>query len=160
MEGLERIIREHPFFKGLDARFVTLVVGCARNVRFEAGEYLFRDGGPADRFYLLRHGRVALEMAAPNGGSVTFQTLGPGEMVGLSWFAAPYRWAYDARALDPTVAISLDAVCLRGKLEQDHDLGYEVMQRLVPVLIERLQHARLQMIDVYGKPGARSAPAR
>ena len=58
MEGLERIIREHAFFKDLDPRFVALVVGCAKNVRFEAGEYLFREGGPADQFYLLRHGRA------------------------------------------------------------------------------------------------------
>ena len=68
MEGLERIIREHPFFKDLDPKFVALVVGCARNVRFEAGEYLFREGDQADQFYLVRHGRVALEMVSPSGG--------------------------------------------------------------------------------------------
>jgi CRP-like cAMP-binding protein len=150
MEGLERIIREHQFFRDLDPRFVALVVGCARNVRFEAGEYLFREGGEADQFYLIRHGRVALEMASPNDGAVTIQTLNEGELVGLSWFVPPYRWAYDARALALTRAVSLDAVCLRRKLEEDHDLGYEVMQRLVPVLIDRLQGTRLQMLDVYG----------
>jgi CRP-like cAMP-binding protein len=154
MEGLERIIGEHPFFKGLDPRFLALVVGCAKNVRFEAGEYLVREGSPADQFYLLRHGRVALEMVAPGRGAVTFQTLGAGEIVGLFWFVPPYRWAYDARALELTRAISLDAVCLRSKLDQDHDLGYEVMQRFVPVLVERLQATRLQILDVYGKPAA------
>ena len=150
MEGLERIIKEHQFFRDLDPRFVALVVGCAKNVRFEAGEYLFREGGAADQFYLIRHGRVALEMVSPSGGAVTFQTLGEGELVGLSWFVPPYRWAYDARALELTRAVSLDAVCLRRKLDDDHDLGYEVMQRLVPVLIDRLQGTRLQMLDVYG----------
>lgn len=150
MEGLERIIREHQFFRDLDPRFVALVVGCAKNVRFEAGEYLFREGGEADQFYLIRHGRVALEMASPNDGAVTIQTLGEGELVGLSWIVPPYRWAYDARALELTRAVSLDAVCLRRKLDDDHDLGYEVMQRLVPVLIDRLQGTRLQMLDVYG----------
>lgn len=154
MEGLERIIREHPFFKDLDVKFVALVVGCAKNVRFEAGEYLFREGGQTDQFYLLRHGRVALEMAAPSGGAVTFLTLGPGDVVGLTWFVAPYRWMYDARALELTRAISLDAVCLRGKLDQDHDLAYEVMQRFVPILLERMQGMLLQMLDVYGKPAA------
>ena len=160
MEGLERIITGHRFFNGLDPRFVALVVGCARNVRFEAAEYLFREGGAASEFYLVRHGRVALEMAAPGGASITFQTLGEGEVVGLSWFLPPYRWAYDARALELTRAISLDAVCLRAKLEQDHDLGYEVMRRFVPVLIERLQSTRLQILDVYGKPPAGKAPVQ
>ncbi|HTP96653.1 MAG TPA: cyclic nucleotide-binding domain-containing protein [Burkholderiales bacterium] len=160
MEGLERIIREHAFFRDLDPRFVALVVGCAQNVRFEAGGYLFREGGPADRFYLLRHGRVALEIATPSGGAVTLQTLGEGDLVGLSWFVAPYRWTYDARALELTRAIALDAVCLRRKLDEDHDLGYEVMQRMVPVLIQRLRDTRLQMLDVYGNPATRQAAGR
>ena len=44
----------------------------------------------------------------------------------------------------------MDATCLRRKCEEDHDLGYEMMKRFVPVLIERLQGTRLQMLDVYG----------
>lgn len=150
MEGLERIIREHRFFAGLDPRFCELVCGCARNVRFEAGQYLFREGGPANEFYLLRQGRVALEVAAPGRGAVTFQTLGEGDIVGLSWLIPPYRWTYDARALELTRAISIDGACLRDKCEADHDLGYEMMKRVVPTIVQRLQATRLQILDVYG----------
>jgi CRP/FNR family transcriptional regulator, cyclic AMP receptor protein len=149
MEGLERIVREHPFFAGLDEGFCTLVCGCAKNVRFEAGQYLFHEGERADQFYLLRHGRVALELNGPGRGPVTFQTLGTGEIVGVSWLIPPYRWTYDARALTLVRAISLDAACLRQKCEADHDLGYEMMKRFMPVLIERLQATRLQILDVY-----------
>ena len=46
----------------------------------------------------------------------------------------------------------MDATCLRGKCEADHDLGYELMQRFVPVLVERLHGTRMQMLDVYGPP--------
>lgn len=150
MEGLERIIREHPFFAGLENGFCTLVCGCAKNVRFEAGQYLFHESEPADQFYLLRHGRVALELSGPGRGPVTFQTLGAGEVVGVSWLIPPYRWTYDARALTLVRAISLDAACLRQKCEDDHDLGYAMMKRFMPVLIERLQATRLQILDVYG----------
>lgn len=149
MEGLEKFIREHPFFAGLDEEFCTLVCGCARNVRFEAGQYLFREGGPADQFYLLRHGRVALEMAMPGRGAVTFQTVNAGEIVGVSWLIPPYRWAYDAKALELVRAIAMDGACLRRKCEEDHDLGYDVMMRLMPILVERLNSARMQMLDVY-----------
>lgn len=152
IEGLERIVCEHPFFAGVDERFCNLVCGCAKNVRFEAGQYLFHEGGPADQFYLLRHGRVALKVTAPGQGVVSFQTLGEGEIVGVSWLIPPYRWAYDAKALELVRAISMDATCLRDKCEADHDLGYEMMKRFVPVLVERLQGVRLQMLDVYGTP--------
>ncbi|MEP0323994.1 cyclic nucleotide-binding domain-containing protein [Bauldia litoralis] len=154
VEGLERIVRDHPFFKGLDESFLELVCGCAQNVRFEAGAYLFREGGPADQLYLIREGRVALEIAAPGSGAVTFQTVSEGEIVGISWLFPPYRWTYDARAMERVRAIGMDATCLRTKCEADHDLGYDVMKRLVPILFQRLQATRLQVLDIYGKPAA------
>jgi CRP-like cAMP-binding protein len=154
VEGLERIVRAHPFFAGLDESFLELVVGCAKNVRFNAGKYMFREGGPADQFYLIREGRVALEIAAPGSGAVTFQTVGEGEIVGISWLFPPYRWNYDARVMEPVRAIAMDGLCLRNKCEAEHTLGYDVMKRLVPILVQRLQATRLQVLDVYGKPAA------
>jgi CRP-like cAMP-binding protein len=153
IEGLERILREHPFFAGLKEEFSTLICGCAKNVRFEAGQYLFHEGEPADQFYLVRHGRVALEIASPGRGSMIFQTLHEGEIVGVSWLIPPYRWTFDAKALELTRAIAMDAACLRRKCEADHDLGYEMMKRFMPVLIERLQATRMQILDVYGAHG-------
>lgn len=152
MEGLERIVREHPFFSGLDEGFCKLVCGCAKNIAFQAGEYLFHEGEPADQLYLLRHGRVGLEVKAPGRGAVTFQTLVAGEIVGISWLIPPYRWRCDARALELTRAIAVDAKCLRRKFEEDHELGYDVMQRFLPVLIDRLHGTRMQILDVYGTP--------
>ena len=152
METLGQIVREHPFFSGLPEAFLDLVSGCARNVVFQVGQYLVREGGPANQFYLLRSGRVALEVAAPGRGAITFQTLREGEIVGVSWLIPPYRWTYDARAIDLTRAIAMDAKCLREKCEADHSLGYDVMKRFVPVLVQRLQATRLQILDVYGTP--------
>jgi CRP/FNR family transcriptional regulator, cyclic AMP receptor protein len=149
MEGLERIVREHPFFSGMKEEFTAIISGCAKNVRFEAGEFLFHEGKTADLFYLLRSGRVAIQITTPER-SVTLQTVGESEIVGTSWLVAPYRWAFDAKALELTRAIALDAQCLRGKCEDDHTLGYEMMKRFMPILIQRLQASRLQILDLYG----------
>jgi CRP/FNR family cyclic AMP-dependent transcriptional regulator len=62
----------------------------------------------------------------------------------------PYRWHFDARAVELTRAIALDGECLRGKCEEDHDLGYEIMKRFALVIAERLEATRLQLLDVYG----------
>jgi CRP-like cAMP-binding protein len=153
MEDLEHIIGKHPFFAGLEDGFRELVAGCARNTRFQAGEYLFHEGEPADRFYLLRHGRVALELSAPGRGTLTFQTVSEGEIVGVSWLIPPYRWTYDARAAELVRAVAIDAACLRGKCEADHHLGYDMMKRFMPVLIQRLHAAQLQILDLYGNHG-------
>ena len=149
MEGLERIVREHPFFSGMKEEFLELISGCAKNVRFEAGQYVFHEGQPADQFYLLRSGRVAIQLSAPER-TLTVQTVGEDEIVGASWLVPPYRWGFDAKALELTRAIAMDAACLRGKCEGDHDLGYEMMKRFMPILIQRLHATRLQILDVYG----------
>lgn len=153
MQGLERILGEHRLFAGLGQQFLELAAGCAKNVRFDPDDYLFHADDPADWIYLVRHGRVALEITTPSRGAIRFETAGEGEVVGLTWLLPPYRWGYDARATELTRAVALDARCLRDKCEADHDLGYEILKRFLPVLVQRLQATRLQMLDVY-------APAR
>lgn len=156
---LEPYLTEHPFFAGLDQPYIELLTGCARNVRFDAGETIFRQGGEADNFYLLRHGRVAIEVPAPQGGSIVIDSLDPGDVFGASWIVAPYRWHFDARALDQTRAVALDATCLRGKCEADPRLGYELLKRFAVVLQERLRSAQLQLVDIYANPAAREGDA-
>jgi CRP/FNR family transcriptional regulator, cyclic AMP receptor protein len=151
MESLERILREHPFFATISAEHLKVLTGCAKNHRFAAGEYLCREGAPANEFFLVRHGKVALEIAAPGKTPIVFETVGDGEIAGASWLVPPYRWNFDARALQLTRAIGLDADCLRGKCDADPQLGYDMMKAFLPILVNRLQATRLQILDVYGR---------
>ncbi|HVW51175.1 MAG TPA: cyclic nucleotide-binding domain-containing protein [Trinickia sp.] len=151
MEGLEHLLREHPFFAGLAPAHSRLMAGCARNHRFNAGHYLLREGESANEFFLIRHGKVALEIVAPGQTPIVIATLGAGEIVGTSWLIPPYRWTFDVRAVELTRAIGMDARCLRDKCEADHDLGYELMKRFLPIFVKRLEATRLQLLDVYGK---------
>jgi len=153
METLEPILARHLFFQDLDARHLALLVGCAGNVRFPAGAFLFRAGQEADRFFLIREGRVAIEIAPPGAAAHTVQTVGAGDVLGWSWLIPPYHWKFDARAVEDTRALALDGKCLRTKCEADHDLGYELLKRFAQIMEERLQATRLQLLDVYGARG-------
>jgi CRP/FNR family cyclic AMP-dependent transcriptional regulator len=150
METLELIIGEHPFFKELEKHHLKLIVGCASNIRFNAGEFIFREGEVTGQFYLIRHGKVALEILAPERGPIRIQTLGKGEILGWSWLVAPYRKYFDARAIELTRAIAFDGTCLRGKFDEDPKLGYELLRRFASVMAERLQATRIQLLDLYG----------
>lgn len=151
IEGLDKIVGRHALFAGLGAEFLELVAGCARNVRFKPGEYLYHEGEESNEIFLIREGNVAMELGAPGHDRMTFLTAGPDDVVGLAWLVPPYRWTYDARAQDDVRAISLDATCLRNKCDADPALGYEVMKRFMPTIVQRLHDTRLQMLDVYGK---------
>ena len=150
IQTLEGIVSEHPFFKGLEEQHIQLIVGCAKNVRFDEGEIVFHEGDPAEQFYFSREGLVAVELMIPQRGFATLQTVSEGEVLGWSWLLAPYRWRFGARTLQPTRALAFDGKCLRGKCEEDHDLGYELLKRFTNVVTERLEATRLQLLDLYG----------
>lgn len=150
MQTLEPILAEHPFFKDLEPCHLQLIAGCASNVRFNAGQFIFHEGDEANQFYLICHGRVALEISALERGSIVIQTIGEGEVLGWSWIFPPYRWHFDARAVELTRAIALDGECLRTKCEEDHNLGYECLKRFADIIMQRLQATRLQLLDLYG----------
>jgi len=150
IHSLDSVIREHSFFRGLDEKYIQFIVGCARNVKFEEDQFIFSEGDPAERFYFIRDGLVSIELVIPNKGPTTLQTLSDGDMLGWSWLTPPYRWHFGARALRRTRALDFDGKCLREKCEEDHDLGYEILKRFASVVTERLDSARLQLLDVYG----------
>lgn len=153
VKGLDTELREHPFFAGLDEGYRTLVAGCAANLVVPAGAYVYREGEPADKFYLIRTGKVAIEVFVPGKAPIIVETLGMGDLMGWSWLLPPFRCGFDARAVELTRLISLDAACLRGKMDADPVLGYALYKRFSPVIAERVAAARRQMIDMYGHPG-------
>jgi CRP/FNR family transcriptional regulator, cyclic AMP receptor protein len=150
---LEPTIWEHPFFKGLEERYIQFITGCAKNVRFREGDVIFREGDAADEFYVIRRGLVAVELMVPQRGYVTVQTVGEGDVLDWSWLLAPYRWHFDARALQATSTLAFDGKCLRDKCEENHDLGYELLKRFTHIMTERLDAMRLQLMDLYGIHG-------
>lgn len=148
METLERIIAEHAFFTGLE-QYADLLTGCASNVRFEAGAYIFKEGEKANEFYLIRAGKVALEVFAPQRKPITLATVSEGQILGWSWLVPPYRQRFHGRAVVPVRAIALNGKCLRAKCEENHDLGYEMLKRFAEIMEQRLESTLFQLIDVY-----------
>lgn len=150
MKSLESILAHHPFFENLEAKYLALVTGCASNVRFEAGEFIYRQDEEANSFYIIREGKVALEVCPPEKNPITVQTISDGEVLGWAWLVPPYHWQFDAQAVELTRAIVLDGKCLRTKCGEDHTLGYELLSRLLPVIGQTMEATRLQLLDIYG----------
>ena len=151
IRSVEDLAAHVPLLADLEPPALALVAGCASTAAFAAGELLAREGAAADTFYTLREGRVALELRAA-AGAIVIETLGRGDVCGWSWLFPPYHWQFDVRALEPVSALAFDAACLRGKIERDDALGYALLRRFLPVMLDRLQATRLRLVDVYGNP--------
>jgi CRP/FNR family cyclic AMP-dependent transcriptional regulator len=149
IQSISDLIAQHEFFRGLSTAHLELIAGCGKNVHFEAGQYLGREGEPADQFYAIRHGSVVIEIHAPERGAVAVQTVNTGDILGWSWVFPPYRWQFDARAVEPVRATVFDGACLRKKCENDPVLGFELMKRVATLVAMRLRSTRLQLLDLY-----------
>jgi CRP/FNR family transcriptional regulator, cyclic AMP receptor protein len=154
MRTIDELIAESPTFAGLDQAHLELIAGCGWNQQLTAGTLLMREGDAADHFFLIRHGLVTLELYAPGVERLQIQTLDEGDVVGWSWLFAPHRWQLDCRAIGDCRVVTFDGACLRGKCEEDHELGYQLMSRFAANVINRLQETRLQLLDVYGRAPA------
>ena len=154
IENVERTLVEQPFFKDVSERARTLIAGCTAHAVFHDGEKIFCAGDPADNFFVIRHGAVALEVSVPGREPLVIETLGKGEVLGWSWLIPPYRTQFDARAIGLVRVLRIEGKCLRAKCEDDHTLGYEFYKSFLAVVADRLAAARLQMIDIYGHPNS------
>jgi CRP-like cAMP-binding protein len=150
---IEQLLVETRLFANLPEHHLATIAGCAVTAHFEEGEYVFREGGPADTFYVLRGGSIALETYVPGRGAALLMTIDDQDVLGWSWLFPPYRWHLDARAIEPVRAVAFDGACLRQKSIDDHELGYELMRRFAEVIVSRLQATRMQLLDVYHADG-------
>ncbi len=156
MGSIIREIRQHAFFEGFPEALFKELRTCADQVPYGVDEFIYRQGDPAEAFFLILQGRIALELYGGHHGAMIVQTVGEGEILGWSWLFPPYRRHFDARAVTPVAAISLQAYCMREQAEHNHHLGHELYKRFSRAVVTSLQAARIQLLDVYSRSPAHS----
>lgn len=151
MEKLEAILSEVETFAGLKPAHIRLVAECATEVHYDPGDVLGRLGGDANRFWVIREGRLALQLPAPGRGTVTIATSSKGAVVGFSWLVPPYSLQFDVRAITPTQVIAVDAMRLRAQFPANHELAYDLLSRFTKIMSERIEAMAMQVLDVFGE---------
>jgi CRP/FNR family transcriptional regulator, cyclic AMP receptor protein len=147
--SLARSLKEYSLVKGMPDEHVEFLSGCTKNVRIDAGKFLFREGKAAEQLYLVRQGKLAIEVHDGSRGTIVIETIGADDALGFAALNPPFRWGADARAVEPTLVFAVDATCLRKKLDADDQFGHFFTRRLMNEIHERLERVRLQLLDVY-----------
>jgi CRP/FNR family cyclic AMP-dependent transcriptional regulator len=146
--SIEAAMAAHPFLKDMSPHQCRILTDCAIISHFEPGELILNAGEPADRFYLILKGKVVLKSYIKGFGVVPLQTLGDADVLGWSWLFPPYLWHFDAQAVEPTDIIILDGTSLREECEADHNFGFELIERMSKVIIQRLEALRRQKLEL------------
>jgi len=103
-------LRLHPFFAELDAAALATVRDSAKRVVLAPGERLFEAGARAERFWLVRRGRVKLYRIAPNGAEKIVEVAGPGQTFAEAFMFMTLReYLVSAEALAESEVLGFDA---------------------------------------------------
>ncbi|NND89921.1 MAG: Crp/Fnr family transcriptional regulator [Granulosicoccus sp.] len=146
-------LSNHEFFAGLNADFMAFLTSTASEIQAEQGDVLFQQGTNAQQFYVLRHGEIAVQVPAMLGPALRIQTLRENQLLGWSWLIPPYRWNFQALALEDSVLLKFDGSLILAHCEEDPKFGYELIKRFAGLMSERLDAARQKMMDQWDPPG-------
>jgi CRP/FNR family transcriptional regulator, cyclic AMP receptor protein len=150
--SMASVVEAQSFFAGVPERVAAAIGELTTERKADIDELLFRQGESADRFLVVKSGRVAIELYAPGRDPIVVEHVYDGDVVGWSWLVPPYRWGFDARAVEPSSLLEVDAAALRERFSSDPVLGYEVMRRFLPVMARRLSGARERLVECLTEP--------
>jgi CRP-like cAMP-binding protein len=135
----------------LDDKDFDLFESLSTELTLVPDEQLFKEHDEARRFFIIDEGIMALEAIRPAKPATTIQTLGPGDLLGLSWRLTPHRWMWTARAMTDVRLAVFDAAVMRAACEFDADLDRLMWEIVAREASKRLHHTRVQLLDLYGR---------
>lgn len=143
------LLSVHPFLAGLPRPWLERLSSHGHPLVRRTGQRIFHEGMPAERFWLIRSGRVALDITDPRRGDIVIEHIGAGSVLGWSWLFPPYRWHFGAVAAEQTYTVEFDAAGVRRMIADDAELGRELTTRFLAVMADRLQATRLRLAELY-----------
>jgi CRP/FNR family transcriptional regulator, cyclic AMP receptor protein len=145
--GDEHLVGALPLLRGLPPDQIARLAAVARHVSLPTRHRLFEEGAAADRFWIIDAGQVALDVLVPDVGRLIIETLGRGDVVGLSWLVPPYQWRFGAVCMQPMQAFEFDGVAVRAVCAQDPEFGYAIAMTFMRVVSRRLQATRCRLLE-------------
>lgn len=156
---MQELLHSNPLLSGLRAEDIEVVTSWTCVRAFAPGEMLFLAGHVADAALLVRRGRVAIDVHRPAVAArrvetvetvETIETLGVGAVIGWNWIVAPYRWTFDARALDDVEVIAIEGTGLRTKALADAAFGVAILSRVAALVLHQLEDQRRRLPIIQG----------
>ena len=152
-QSITEYLSTHEFFSELSVDFMKLLCESVSTLEIKKGQVLFRQGERADKFYIVRTGRIAVQIPAIMGPTLEVQTLGTDQILGWSWLISPYQWHFQAKAEEDSKLLEFDGTAILARCEQEPKFGYELLKRFAALMSERLDASRQKMMDEWNPAG-------
>jgi CRP-like cAMP-binding protein len=165
----KNLLSAFTFFSGVAPATLDLIARKGEVLTFEAGAVVFHLNDPAEHFYGLLEGEIALSLVSNDKVLKTkikyedavqtsmveeekwivLDTVDPGQIFGWSSLAGSARRTVTAQCTEPCRVIALAAVDLKAMFEKDYALGYTIMKKLSDIIAKRLKHRTEKLIETW-----------
>ena len=148
-QAITLFLHELPYLQGLEQRYIQWIADHSRIQKLESQETIFTRDTPAETFYIIFSGEVEIGIPSLFGAPLVLQRLKSNDVLGWSWLISPYKWHFEAVAATKAELICVDGVGLRELCDSNPDFGYQILKRFSKLMMERLDSARMRIIDTY-----------
>ena len=152
-QSIAEYLSAHDFFSEFSADLLEFLCECSCSYEIKKGQLLFLQGENADRFYVVRNGRISLQMPAIMGPTLEIQAVDEGQVLGWSWLISPYKWNFQTKAEEDTELLQFDGVAILARCEQEPKFGYELLKKFAVLMSVGLNAARQKMMDEWNPVG-------
>ena len=151
--SITEYLSAHEFFSEFSDDVLKFLCECSSTREIKKGQILFRQGENADKFYIVRSGRISIQMPAIMGPTLEIQSVDEGQILGWSWLISPYQWNFQTKAEEDSELLQFDGVAILARCEQEPKFGYELLKKFAGLMSVRLNAARQKMMDEWNPVG-------
>lgn len=129
-------LKQGDLFWGMDKDFVKEAMEITTKENLEEGQMVFKEGDPADSFYILVKGRIKLTLGEKS--REVYVAYQPGEIIGWSSLIGRDSLSATAHCLEPTILSKVDRQQFLDILEKYPTAGATLFQQVAAMLGNRL----------------------
>jgi len=143
-EDLKKIV----ILKSLTDDMLEKLIPIANTTSFNKGEIIFKEGDLADKFYILKRGKVLLEKRISDKITVSVGSIKPGYSFGWSAILDGGSYTTDAVCAEECEVFNFSRENILDLIDKDHSLGYKLTKQILGVIKTRLDYRTDQFIKV------------
>ena len=152
-QSITEYLSAHEFFSQFRDDDLKFLCECSSTREIKKGQILFRQGEHADKFYVVRSGRISIQMPAIMGPTLEIQAVDEDQVLGWSWLISPYQWNFQTKAEEDSELLQFDGVAILARCEQEPKFGYELLKKFAGLMSVRLNAARQKMMNEWNPIG-------
>ena len=152
-QSITEYLSAHEFFSQFRDDDLKFLCECSSMREIKKGQILFRQGEHADKFYVVRSGRISIQMPAIMGPTLEIQAVDEGQVLGWSWLISPYKWNFQTKAEEDSELLQFDGAAILARCEQEPKFGYELLKKFAALMSDGLNAARQKMMEEWNPAG-------